>query len=474
NPAKKGKKAEIHYHDIGDYLSREQKLSKIKDFRSIASSKIEWKTITPNKKADWINQRDGVFDSLIPLTAKDDSVNKVFTKNVTGLLTSRDAWDYNFGKGTLEANIRRTIDFYNEQREIYKTAIVRNSEIKIEDFAKGNEDKISWTVNLKKSVESNMPISYNAAAPTETAYRPFVKMMLYNDKNLVERPSSWGNTIVNTATENKVICVSGVGVTKSFSCLMLSNIIDYDLIGKSQCFPLYWYEENKNLPKSLFDDATNKHIRRDGISNWILKEVQQRYHTKNITKEHIFYYVYGLLHSEDYRTRFADDLKKSLPRIPIVESIDDFMNFYKWGKALANLHLHYEREEPNKEVVVSGLENAPDGDCEEAYNYFYVTDKLRFKSKDDKSTIIYNSHIVLRNIPPKAYEYIVNGKSAIEWIVERYCVSIDKKSLIKNDCNDWAKEHHQPRYILDLLLSVVNVSVKTVDMVKLLPRLKFD
>lgn len=112
--------------------------------------------------------------------------------------------------------------------------------------------------------------------------------------------------------------------------------------------------------------------------------------------------------------------------------------------------------------------------AEEDYDYFHIWDKMRFKSKDDKSTIIYNGNITIENIPAKAYEYIVNGKSAIEWIVERYCVSRDKKSLIMNDCNDCGKEHHKPRYILDLLLSVINVSVQTVDIVKVLPKLKFD
>ena len=282
----------------------------------------------------------------------------------------------------------------------------------------------------------------------------------------------------------------------------------------TQCFPLYWYEENKNKQKSLFDEESNDdYIRRDGITDWILKEVRTRYGAKNITKEMIFYYVYGLLHSKDYRERFAADLKKSLPRIPIVDSVEDFMEFYKAGKELADLHLNYETVAPYPDVIVHGDRQVPldvkrdpvtggyiqapanDG----AYDYFRVIDKMRFKSKaaskreqnqghldsaereqarpkvkDDKSVIIYNGNITIENIPQKAYEYIVNGKSAIEWIVERYAVTQDKKSLIKNDANDWAREHHKPRYILDLLLSVINVSVQTVDIVNNLPKLKFD
>lgn len=275
--------------------------------------------------------------------------------------------------------------------------------------------------------------------------------------------------------ENLVICVSGLSSRLDFtSAFIVTSITDLNLLDAgTQCFPLYWYEENKNRQKTLFDEETGEdYIRRDGITDWILKEVRSRYHASNITKEMIFYYVYGLLHSEDYRTRFAADLKKSLPRIPIVEKLEDFMDFYQYGKKLADLHLNYETVPAYPGVVVKG-------DCkatgaEEDYEYFRVWDKMRFKSKDDKSTIIYNGNITIENIPAKAYEYIVNGKSAIEWIVERYCVSRDKKSLILNDCNDWSKEHHKPRYILDLLLSVINVSAQTVDIVKALPKLKFD
>ena len=271
-----------------------------------------------------------------------------------------------------------------------------------------------------------------------------------------------------------MICVSGLGGSKPNSTIITDVIPDLNLLDcGAQCFPLYWYEENKNRQKTLFDEETGEqYVRRDSITDWILKEVRSRYHASNITKEMIFYYVYGLLHSEDYRTRFAADLKKSLPRIPIVENLNDFMNFYKYGKKLADLHLNYESVAPCPDVVVKGDKKLTGDDSD--YDYFRVWDKMRFNSKTDKSTIIYNGNIVIENIPEKAYEYVVNGKSAIDWIVERYCVSQDKKSLIKNDANDWGKEHGKPRYILDLLLSVINVSVQTVDIVKALPKLKFD
>ena len=356
------------------------------------------------------------------------------------------------------------IDNYNDEVERHKKDIGYQ-------FT-NDESRVKWAQNLLKDAMDGKHHKYVQNIRVGM-YRPFCKQMIYFD-----RPFSWSHYLQQSfypsmGTKNLLICVSGAGSSKGFSSLITDTIANYHTLDTGNCFPLYWYEENKNRQKTLFDEETgDDYIRRDGITDWILREVRSRYHASNITKEMIFYYVYGLLHSEDYRTRFAADLKKSLPRIPIVENLNDFMDFYQYGKKLADLHLNYETVEPYAGVTVVGDKKVTGDDSD--YEYFRVWDKMRFKSKNDKSTIIYNGNITIENIPQKAYEYIVNGKSAIEWIVERYCVSQDKKSLIKNDCNDWAKEHQKPRYILDLLLSVINVSVQTVEIVKALPKIKFE
>lgn len=282
--------------------------------------------------------------------------------------------------------------------------------------------------------------------------------------------------------ENIVICVSGTGVNKDFSCLITDTLPDLEYVGKSQCFPLYWYEKKDVVQRSLFDDGSGAedYVRHDGISDWILNEVRKRFgNSKAVTKEHIFYYVYGVLHSPQWRERFAADLRKSLPRIPVVDNVEDFMAFYKAGKALAGLHLNYEQVPPCACVVTKMLKReAEEGGP--AYTRYHV-DKMTFpKVRDesgklvpDKSRIVYNESITIENIPAKAYEYVVNGKSAIEWVMERYAVSQDSKSLIINDPNEWGREHKNPSYIYDLLLSVINLSVRTVDIVNSLPGLKF-
>ena len=481
NPKAENKKAVIHYHDIGDYLSREDKLKKVKEFRSLGSGKIDWQIIKPNDKHDWINQRDGVFDSLIQIKF-DVKSNSVFIPYSLGIATNKDVFLYDFSIKSLTEKVGNMVNYYNSEREKY----FENQNYKIEV----NKRRITWTDMFRDALVKNEVFKFKSNSIITSLYRPFVKQNLCYQKELIQRTYQQTKIYPETISNNICICLSGVGSSKGFSSLLTTNIPDLQLMFNGQCFPLYWYEERgeKKVGNQLElfgqEEGESKYIRHDGVSDWILKEVRSRYgNLTSISKEDIFYYVYGLLHSEEYRTRFADDLRKSLPRIPIVDKVADFVAFNKAGRALADLHLNYESVAACPEVKVTELGKKEDYIDEEtgetvlngdAFNYYSV-EKMRFpsgqKAKDKPSTIIYNPHITLENIPAIAYDYVVNGKSAIEWIMERYQVTIDKDSLIKNDPNDWSREHNQPRYILDLLLSVINVSVQTVAIVKGLPAL---
>lgn len=486
NPKAENKKAVIHYHDIGDYLSREDKLKKVKEIRSLGSGKIDWQIIKPNDKQDWINQRDGVFDTLIMIGDKDDKNNKqtVFVPNYScGCQTNRDVWVYSFSKIVLEKNTKSMVNHYNEQVDVY-----RNTQS--EESLKYDDCYLKWTSSLLPKCKKGLNGEFKTEYFRKSVYRPFQKEWLYFDPLFTHRPYQIPSVLPYDGIENKLICVPGIGNNKGFSAIISDVIPDLGYNAACQCYPLYWYEERGEKKAGnqleLFgqEEGESKYIRHDGVSDWILKEVRSRYgNLTSISKEDIFYYVYGLLHSEEYRTRFADDLRKSLPRIPIVDKVADFVAFNKAGRALADLHLNYESVAAHPEVKVTELGKKEDYIDEEtgetvlngdAFNYYSV-EKMRFpsgqKAKDKPSTIIYNPHITLENIPAIAYDYVVNGKSAIEWIMERYQVTIDKDSLIKNDPNDWSREHNQPRYILDLLLSVINVSVQTVAIVKGLPAL---
>jgi len=489
NTAKAGHKATIHYHDIGDYLTREQKLSLVKKFKSVHGRSIDWQIIEPTDRHDWINQRDGLFDTLIPIFPDkkfDSNSHSVFSTYSLGLASGRDAWAYDFSERSLEENVIAMMRNYNEEVERFERDNYTGT---IDDFIDTDPTKISWNRNLKELLEKHYKLSLDDSSFYRSSYRPFTRQNLYFHKDFNAMLYMNTRLFPTQNSINKILCVAGIGHQKPFSALASDSIADLQLVDKAQCFPLYWYEENKVQERSLFDDDTNedKYIRHDGITDWILKEVRKRFgNSKAITKEHIFYYVYGILHSPQYRERFAADLKKSLPRIPIVDDVQDFMAFYKAGKALAELHLNYEQVPPSPDVtatIADAVYKEPTDDAPFGYTKYdhYFVDKMVFpkvrneagKLVPDKSRIIYNGNITIENIPAKAYEYIVNGKSAIEWIMERYAVTQDYKSLIINDPNDWSKEHGNPTYIYDLLLSIINLSVQTVDIVNSLPKLNF-
>ena len=397
NPTMKGQKAIIRYHDIGDYLTREQKLKIVKEFSSISSRKLDWQIIESNEKADWLNQRDGLFNSFILLGDKKENYQKIFTIFSSGDVTARDSWCYNASFYSILHHMGIAIATYNEETK--KCLGLKTVE---EVIAKVNDDatKIKWDKNLYKSALKGIEYTFDKEKVRLALYRPYFKQWLYYDKAFNWTQSQLPKLLPTPDIKNRLICISGIGGTKDFTATITDCIPDFQFQFNSQCFPLYWYEENKNPQTSLFDDAeTNRYIRRDGITDWILKEVRNRFGgTKAITKEHIFYYVYGLLHSKQYRERFADDLKKSLPRIPIVDNVHDFMAFYKAGKTLADLHLNYEQgintpatkqgagtysemsvqAQRTLGVIVTGdIDIWQDEWTEETYQYFAVV-KMRF------------------------------------------------------------------------------------------------
>lgn len=465
NPQSKANKATIYYHDIGDYLSREEKLSIIKKFQSVSNKEMNWRILQPNEHGDWINHRNDAFDNFIPLEPKkkfDLKTQTFFNTNVIGVSTNRDAWVYNFSKKAIEKNMRGLITFYNEQQMNFAQAKNKNKDLKVEDFIDTNEVKISWTRALRKDVEKGIEHQYKNSEIIVSLYRPFTKEFLYFDKPFIESPGLNAMLFPDSSSTNIVICVSP-SANDGLSLLIADSIANLHFNGDTQCFPLFFYEERKKQTLSLFDDNSgNNYIKRDGVSDFIFERAKKQY-GKNVSKEDIFYYVYGFLHCPEYRETFAADLKKMLPKLPLVDDVRDFWAFSKAGRKLADLHVNYESVPAFENIIVKGTERE-----------FFKVEKIRFPKKNQKDTIIYNSQITIENIPDEAYDYVINGKSAIEWIMERYQVSVDKKSGIVNDPNDWTEEVENPRYILDLLLSIINVSVQTVEIVKGLPKVTFE
>ena len=461
----KDNKAVIHYHDIGDYLSREDKLRIIKNFGSIANPSMDWRMIETNEQGDWINHRNEAFSGFIPIepTKKYAINNKSFFNTVSlGTNSARDSWVYNSSLSSLKENVERTISHYNEEAaQIFEG---KKTEPQI-DSTKG-----LWNGDWKILLSQRRLISIDNLEYRISAYRTFVKMWTCFDKNLLHSRYQLPKLFPDDTHTNLVIDALGTGGTKPFSCIITNEIPDYQYQFNGQCFPLYWYDESTADIADLFNQATDedvmdRYIRRDGISDWILRECKQRYGNK-ITKEDIFYYVYGILHSPEYRTTFEADLKKMLPRLPLVDTPKEFIDFSEAGRKLADLHLNYETVQPYEgvNITIIGTPN-------------YEVKKMRFGKLDskttDKSVIFYNDNITIENIPLEAYDYVVNGKSAIEWIMERYQITTDTKSGIFNNPNDWGKEHGDEKYIFNLLLRIITVSLETMKIVNNLPKLNF-
>lgn len=462
--------ARIYYHDIGDYLSREEKLRIIRNMGDISNPLMQWVSITPNEHGDWLNKRSEQFKLFTPLGDKDDKKNKktFFVPYYSnGLKTQRDPWCYNSSLPIVEKSAKEQIDFYNEQRE--KLA---KKEITDVDYS---THKISWTAAVLSDIQKNKPYNIQDCQFRESVYRPFFKQHLLYYRALNERMYQIPRLFPTSSHRNLVICVSGLGGTKENSAYISDCIVDLNCLDAgTQCFPLYWYDDSTADIADLFSapqSDADRYVRRDGVTDWILSTARKQYGSR-VTREDIFYYVYGILHAPDYRTTFAADLKKSLPRLPLVESPDDFWAFSRAGRSLAELHLGYEHVEPYAGCHTVNSTTSDD----DAINY--RVEKMRFGKLDsktaDKRIIHYNAGITIENIPLEAYDYVVNGKSAIEWVMERYAVKTDPASRIENNPNDWCREHDDPKYIYNLLLRIITVSLETMKIVRSLPKLKLE
>ncbi|WP_423984061.1 DEAD/DEAH box helicase [Granulicatella adiacens] len=427
---------ELHYHDIGDYLSQKEKLAIISGFGDV--SQLDWEKIIPDENNDWLNQRDPNYQKYDSLAGED---KVVFFQNIIGVSTNRDSWVYGFSEKETLANSKRLIENYNYE-------VVRLSDVSIpekKDCLNRKDDFIKWSAKLEDFILKSKKIQFDKNKVVKSLYRPFTKKYLYYDNDVVERPGQWYKKF---GKNNLVILTTGRGVSRDFSPLVTNLIPNMDSLEKSQNFMRY---DNEVDETSLFQNNDN---------------MNQAFADKlELSLDETFAYVYGLLNSREYQEKYANDLKKDLARIPIVKNKEKYVEV---GQKLIDLHLHYEEVPIYDGVEITTSENPS-----------YKVTKMKFakkrdekgKSVNDLSVIIFNSDITISNIPEKAYEYVVNGRSAIEWIIDQYQVKTDKKSGITDDPNDYSDDE---KYIFNLLLRIINVSVQTVDLINSLPKFEVE
>lgn len=484
NPAAK-LNGQISFHDIGDYLSREDKLAKIESLGSIAGITAEqgWQIITPDAHGDWLRQRDDSFAEHPAMGDKKGNGLKLFENFTLGIATGRDTWCYNASKAKAITNVGRLIAFYGAEAQRMEQAhpglSKKAREELLDSFISTDSTKIAWTRALKQDFARGKSLVFKKDCLTTSIYRPFCKQWLYFNRQLNEMVYQMTRVFPDPSATNCAIMVKQRWSGTGQFALMVDRPCDLQSDGGAQCFPLYLYDEAEagtaeaSPEQSALFGAEEQSTRvsppkrRDAITAEGLAYFQAAYPGESISREDLFYYVYGLLHSADYRERFADNLGKELPRIPRVKTAADFWAFSQAGRKLAELHLNYESVEPYPLKIDSGGKKLSDAD--------YRVEKMRYgkKGKDkDLTTLHYNDKITLTGIPMEAYDYVVNGKPALDWVVERQGVKTDKDSGIVNDANDWAVETMgNPRYPLELFQRVVTVSLETMKIVGALPKL---
>ncbi|MFB1301850.1 type ISP restriction/modification enzyme [Helicobacter pylori] len=442
----------IHYYEVEDYLKREAKLNLLANFENL--DLVPFEKITPNAKGDWINQRNDDFEKLIPLkrdkTLQNDSI---FDINSLGVVSGRDPWVYNFSPNTLKQSVKNCIDTYNADlkrfnarfRETFKQRIKGVKPAELYKHLNDKEittdkTKIAWVQSLKTQLIKGKKLDdFSQEKISVSLYRPFNKQWLYWDKDWIHRQREFSKIFPDKSARNVVI---NTGVGKAFSALISSEIPCYDLLFHNQAYPLYYY-----------DDLGNRY---NAISGYALNLFRRHYGDNSITEEEIFYYIYAIFHHKGYLEKYKNSLAKEAPRIALS---DDFKELSILGKELAKLHLNYESGEMHASVEYTTLMNAE-------IEGYYDVDKMT--KKGDR--IIYNQNIAITNIPEKAFDYVVNGKSAIDWVIERYQKTMDKDSLIENNPNDYAGG----KYVFELLCRVIKLSIKSVDLIEKISEKRFE
>ena len=456
--------AAIHYCDIGDYLTRERKLETV---GRVQFDEIEWTEVRPNEQVDWINQRSDDYLTLRPIAViqSEDaipSLKPLFTSSSYGVKTNRDSWVYNSSGEKLRDLVERQVAFYNEQVEALKGGA---------DAVARAPSQFQWDGTAERRARKGLRAEVRPEGFRAAIYRPFFRQHFYMDRvfnnSVYQIPTFFPTPGIRNPT---IVIERGLRAPGRTPAVLAVDTVPDGVSGAGpsgracQALPRYTYVEPADTPQGkLVPIEPDSH---DSITDEALDAYRAHYGDW-VTKNHIFSYVYGILHSPDYRQCYADDLAKLLPRIPEVATADAFRAFSEAGQRLLDLHIGYEAAEPYplEERLAPGAPNGPDR---------YRVLKMRWggpANAPDHSMIVYNDWITLAGIPEEAHEYVVGPRSALEWLLDRYRVTTDKASGIVNDPNDWGAEMGDPRYIIDLVKRVTTVSVETMAIVKTLPHL---
>lgn len=488
DPSKQG--FELHYHDIGDYLSAEEKLS-IVDKNTIST--IDWKEIQPNEYGDWLSQRDPDFETWPVLGEKKGNSTTFFTNHSLGLATGRDVWVTAETKHQLLRQIKTLESSYQNALLSFKSHIQENSqescnEDTVNRFLERNSEftdrtRFSWNRNLKQNLAKLQPVSIDNSRIIRSTYRPFRNVWTYFHRDLNAMLYQLPSIFPTPHHENIGIEASGASSPSGWACLASQQLPDVQLLGNGQFFPRFTWKPVEADDGGLFGEGTVQkggessmygqvgevvegYVRVDNITEDI-KQIYREALGNDISGDDIFHFVYGKLHDPEYRETYKADLKKMLPHIKTPESREEFVRFARAGKELMALHVGYEDVEPwPLDIQVKGDESDRETWRVQKMRWAKYKDPETGKRVNDVTTLIYNKRVTIAGIPAEAEKYMLGSRSAVAWLIDRYQVKTDKASGIVNDPNDWADEVGNPRYIVDLIGRVTRVAMETVRIVE--------
>ena len=472
NPNATHEGCKIHYRDIGDYLTREQKLEVLRDAVSIKGVS-DWQTITPDKHYDWIHQRSEAFTKFYPLGSDEARARKVddtiFRMYSRGVNTGRSAYIYNFSRNACAENAQQLTQCYLAALAEIKH-ILKPTKNRVKEVAACHSSHLKWDDDLRNNLQRKKETLFDKDYIRTVSHRPFVNINCYADNTFIQRKYQMDRIFPDRDSENLVICVPGIGNKIDFSVLMTDTMPDLGFIAACQCFPRWQYPRPMDTSNTTgefqgFDEVPE---RIDNISDTALRAFRKHYSDDAITKDDIFDYVYGILHLPSYQQQFKYDFWKMLPRIPYAP---DFRAFAEAGKALADLHLNYEICEQYPDLNVEPI--TPSLLWEQKPEHFLLGKRaMQFADKEERTTLIINEHVCLSGIPEEAHRYVVNGRTPLEWFIDRYKIKQDKNSGIINDPNGWFEN---PRDLITAIKRIVYVSVESTKIIEKLPsQITFD
>jgi predicted helicase len=429
----------LYYHRVPERWTRNQKLGWLAELKDL--SKVPWEVLPPHK---WLELETAeAYRKMMPLGTKEakkvDSPNApaVFRSFTVGVLTARDEVAYDFNKATLEARVEQFIADYNAEVDRYRRASKTNKKINVNRFV---DQKLKWTDRLKKALVAGHEAGTSPERYRRSLWRPFCKKWLYFDRMLNERVYLTPELFPTEEVESKnlVICCTSHR-QMPFSC-MVTNCLPNEAVGgrNGQCLGLYGFSK----------DGT---VQADNITDWSLTQFRDHYDDKSISKRQIFSYVYAMLHHPDLRTRFAANLRRGIPRIPLAK---DFLTCARIGEQLIDLHVGYETVDPFELKWVESDD-------------FPLSTKVTDRMVLDKEagTIVVNNSLTLEGIPKDAFEYVLGTRSALDWVVDQYTYVEDDDGNVLSDCND----PDDTDYVVNLIQRVVTVSIETLSLIAKLP-----